>query len=119
MTLLPLLFTPQVALIGGLTLGVATIGKYCLTGRILGISGTIKGLVTGDVAPWRLAFSGGLIAAGALALNVMPAAFDAIPASYTVSCTAPAAVLAGAGLACRACSSATSFPDLVPPVSAI
>jgi hypothetical protein len=85
MPLVPLLFTPHAALIGGATLGVAAIAKYSLTGRILGISGTVKGFVTGDASHWRSAFAGGLVAAGGLALKLMPGAFDTLPASYTVS----------------------------------
>lgn len=34
-----LLFTPVVGLVGGAVLGVAAVGKYVVTGRILGISG--------------------------------------------------------------------------------
>ncbi len=85
MTLAPLLFTPEAAALGGLTLGAATIAKYCLTGRILGISGVVKGVVGGDASAWRLAFTGGLLAAGGLALRFMPGAFEALPDSYSVS----------------------------------
>ena len=35
-------FTPQAALAGGLVLGVATLAKLLLTGRVLGISGAVK-----------------------------------------------------------------------------
>ena len=44
-----------------------SIGKLALTGRVLGVSGAFKGLVRGDRAPWRVAFVGGLLAAGACA----------------------------------------------------
>lgn len=40
--LIQLSFTPQAALAGGLVLGVATLAKLLLTGRILGISGAVK-----------------------------------------------------------------------------
>ena len=60
-------FEPHAALVGGGILGVATVGKLLLTGRILGISGALKGAVeNGDLSPWRLSFLGGLIAAGVL-----------------------------------------------------
>jgi hypothetical protein len=39
---LELTFTPQHALLGGLVLGVATVGNLLLNGRVLGISGVIK-----------------------------------------------------------------------------
>ena len=77
-------FTPVTALIGGLTLGVATVAKYCITGRILGVSGTIKGLLAGETQPWRVAFTLGLLLAGALARAVMPGAFEQLPDAYTV-----------------------------------
>lgn len=58
-------FEPHAALVGGGILGVATVGKLLLTGRILGISGALKGVVeNGDLSPWRLSFLGGLVAAG-------------------------------------------------------
>ena len=60
-------FEPHAALVGGGILGVATVGKLLLTGRILGISGALKGAVeNGDLSPWRLSFLGGLVAAGVL-----------------------------------------------------
>jgi|TARA_B110000977_G_scaffold38255_1_gene51434 uncharacterized membrane protein YedE/YeeE len=65
-------FQPVHALAGGAILGVATVGKLLLTGRVLGISGAFKGTITeGDVSPWRFAFLGGLVASG-----VLDAAFD-------------------------------------------
>lgn len=35
-------FTPVPALLGGLVLGIAAVGKFAITGRILGISGALK-----------------------------------------------------------------------------
>lgn len=58
-------FQPAHAAIGGAILGVATVGKLLLTGRILGISGSFKGtVVDGDLSHWRFAFIGGLLASG-------------------------------------------------------
>lgn len=60
-------FQPVHALTGGAILGVATVGKLLLSGRILGISGSFKGTLTeGDLSPWRFAFLGGLVASGML-----------------------------------------------------
>ena len=60
-------FQPVHALTGGAILGVATVGKLLLSGRVLGISGSFKGTLTeGDLSPWRFAFLGGLIASGML-----------------------------------------------------
>ena len=66
MSSITLQFQPADALMGGAILGVATVGKLLLNGRVLGISGSFKGTVTeGDVSPWRFAFLGGLVASGA------------------------------------------------------
>jgi hypothetical protein len=35
-------FTPLTAVLGGLLLGIATAGKLLSTGRVLGISGSVK-----------------------------------------------------------------------------
>jgi hypothetical protein len=35
-------FTPAAALLGGITLGIAAVGKLALTGRIMGISGIVR-----------------------------------------------------------------------------
>lgn len=60
-------FQPVHALTGGAILGVATVGKLLLSGRVLGISGSFKGTLTeGDLSPWRFAFLGGLVASGML-----------------------------------------------------
>lgn len=78
-------FTPDSAIVGGLTLGVATLGKYVLTGRVLGISGTTRGLVMGDMSAWRLAFITGMAIGGILATQLVPNAFEKLPPSFTVS----------------------------------
>eukprot|EP00227_Mantoniella_beaufortii_P010317 CAMPEP_0197592532 /NCGR_PEP_ID=MMETSP1326-20131121/15142_1 /TAXON_ID=1155430 /ORGANISM="Genus nov. species nov., Strain RCC2288" /LENGTH=341 /DNA_ID=CAMNT_0043158237 /DNA_START=104 /DNA_END=1129 /DNA_ORIENTATION=- len=91
-------FEPAHAAIGGAILGVATVGKLLLTGRVLGISGTIKGpVVDGDAAPWRFAFVSGLIAAGLLDAMMNPLQV-AEPSAGLVR-TAIAGLLVGAGSA--------------------
>ena len=60
-------FTPWTSLAGGLLLGVASAAFILLSGRILGISGIVGGLLAprrGDNG-WRLAFVLGLLAAPA------------------------------------------------------
>ncbi|MBL8510313.1 MAG: YeeE/YedE family protein [Betaproteobacteria bacterium] len=55
-------FTPQAALLGGLLLGLAAALFILFSGRILGISGILGGLIgasRGDKA-WRIAFLAGL-----------------------------------------------------------
>ncbi len=60
-------FTPWTSLAGGLLLGVASAAFILLSGRILGISGIVGGLLAprrGDIG-WRLAFVLGMLAAPA------------------------------------------------------
>jgi hypothetical protein len=78
-------FTPVTALLGGLTLGIASLAKFAITGRILGISGALKGFVQGEVTPWRVLFTLGMVAGAWLAKGAAPGAFDAIPSTFTVS----------------------------------
>ena len=77
-------FTPVTALVGGLTLGIAATAKFAITGRILGISGALKGCVQADLTPWRLLFTGGMLLGAYAAKLAAPQAFDSLPASFTV-----------------------------------
>lgn len=79
-----LAFTPGTAAIGGLILGSATLGRFALTGRILGISGILRGGLMGDLSAWRLTFLTGLASAGLLAAGMVPQAFEVLPESYSV-----------------------------------
>lgn len=78
-------FTPATALVGGLTLGVAAVAKYAITGRILGISGALKGFVQGNITPWRVWFTAGMVGGALVAQSITPAAFDILPPTFTVS----------------------------------
>lgn len=58
-------FTPWASLVGGVLLGIASAAFVLLSGRILGISGIVGGLLTprmGDLG-WRIAFVAGMLAA--------------------------------------------------------
>eukprot|EP00882_Tetradesmus_deserticola_P004185 GHRQ01004421.1.p1 GENE.GHRQ01004421.1~~GHRQ01004421.1.p1 ORF type:complete len:173 (+),score=34.39 GHRQ01004421.1:383-901(+) len=79
-------FTPVPALLGGLVLGVATVGKFAITGRILGISGALKGFVQGSVTSWRVLFTLGMLGGAYVAAGITPGAFEVLPATFTVSC---------------------------------
>ena len=77
-------FQPAHALVGGTILGVATVGKLLLNGRVLGISGSFKGMVTeGDMSPWRFAFLGGLVASGTSTYRLFATLYSESP------CTSP------------------------------
>lgn len=77
-------FQPVHALTGGAILGVATVGKLLLNGRVLGISGSFKGMVTeGDMSPWRFAFLGGLVASGTSTYRLFATLYSESP------CTSP------------------------------
>jgi len=70
-------FTPLSALLAGALIGLAASVMLLGAGRVAGISGIFGGLLAprpGDVA-WRLAFVGGLLAAGIGAALFFPSAF--------------------------------------------
>jgi uncharacterized protein len=67
-------FTPISALSGGLLLGLGATVLFASLGRFAGISGIWGGVLQptrGDLS-WRVAFIGGLVAAGALMSRLMP-----------------------------------------------
>lgn len=70
-------FTPWASLAGGVLLGLASALFILLSGRLLGISGILGGLIrprSGDTG-WRIAFLAGLLVAPAVwALFVAPEA---------------------------------------------
>ena len=76
-------FTPLPSLLGGLTLGVQASSKLALTGRVLGISGTLKGVVIGRPSAWRLSFLAGLVAGGVALATFLPGAFEVLPPTYS------------------------------------
>lgn len=67
------------ALLGGALIGSGSALLLFTNGRIAGISGIASGLVHRETADraWRLAFLGGLVAAGVVASLVAPAAIGA------------------------------------------
>jgi len=89
-----LAFQPWQGLMGGMAMGVVTAGKLFLTGRVLGISGAIKGLLAGDFSLWRLSFLAGM-AGGSLLLG--PSYFDVLPPTYTMARAFLGALLVGMG----------------------
>lgn len=98
--LTPFIFTPIESGIGGLTLGVVTYAKLQLTGRVLGISGAVRGIVHGDGGEaWRVAFVTGLLAGGLALRSLLPGAFEVLPASYTLTRAILAGLLVGLGTA--------------------
>lgn len=83
-------FTPWTSLAGGLVLGLASAAFILLSGRILGISGILGGLmrpVPGDTG-WRLAFVAGLLVAPlawSLLAEPVAARFEAGPATLVIA----------------------------------
>lgn len=92
-------FTPAESLLGGLTLGVLASSKFAITGRILGISGIVRGLVKGNGQVWRVAFVAGLISGGFALQFILPSAFEVLPAVYTYQRAIAAGLLVGVGTA--------------------
>lgn len=95
----PFLFTPVESGLGGLSLGLLSYAKFSITGRILGISGAVRGLVCGSQEAWRVAFVAGLLAGGFALQGLLPTAFEAFPAGYTLSRALLAGLLVGLGTA--------------------
>jgi uncharacterized membrane protein YedE/YeeE len=95
--MLVLHFTPVEALLGGFCLGVATVGRLAITGRLNGTSGIIKGYVFGSTSLWRLVCISGVLLGGLLAKWLHPSAFDDLPASYTLTRAAVGGLLVGFG----------------------
>lgn len=67
-------FTPWSALVGGVLIGAATALVLGLNGRIAGISGVVARIFRGTPGDraWRIDFTLGLIAGGALAFALLP-----------------------------------------------
>ncbi|PSC71021.1 dynein intermediate chain axonemal isoform B [Micractinium conductrix] len=95
----PWAFTLVESGLGGLTLGLMSYAKLSITGRVLGISGAVKGLVCGSQEAWRVAFVAGLLAGGAVLRSLLPTAFEAFPAEYTLWRALLAGLLVGLGTA--------------------
>lgn len=93
-------FSPGSAGAGGLILGMAVVGKLAMTGRTLGISGAVKGLVAspGPVNAWRIAFLVGLVGSGVLA-DVPGIAFETHGSSVSLARSVLAGILVGWGTA--------------------
>ena len=68
-------FTPWTSLLGGILLGIAAGALFLNSGRILGITGILEGLLTprSPDAHWRFAFLLGLLAAPLAAKWILPA----------------------------------------------
>lgn len=86
-------FTPWTSLLGGVLLGMAAGALFLNSGRILGITGIVEGLLkpkSGDTS-WRLAFLLGLFAAPLVAKLLLPAELIHAPridANWTMVITA-------------------------------
>jgi len=66
------------ALLGGIIIGLAATFLMLFNGRILGISGIVKGALTpikGD-SQWRWSFILGIVTMGAIYFSIQPQAFD-------------------------------------------
>ncbi|GAX80738.1 hypothetical protein CEUSTIGMA_g8173.t1 [Chlamydomonas eustigma] len=94
-------FAPGHAALGGLLLGVATVAQLLLNGRVLGMSGVLKGLfVQKDPGSGRLALVAGLTAAAIPLSMLMPSAFTPLPDStFSLTRAAVGGLLVGFGAA--------------------
>jgi uncharacterized membrane protein YedE/YeeE len=71
-------FTPVSALLGGALIGLAATVMWWVLGKISGVSGIVGAALTarGPEITWRVAFIGGLLGAGAIAILVFPNAIS-------------------------------------------
>lgn len=92
-------FTPMEAAVGGLTLGTLAFSRLVLSGRVLGISGIVKGVLDGQAEAWRTAFVTGLLVGSAALTKLLPSAFEAMPVSYTFARAVVSGLLVGFGTA--------------------
>lgn len=88
---------PTDALLAGATLGLLTVLKLVLTGRVLGISGAAGGLVKGRHEAWRVAFVLGLLSGGVLVARFAPALLEVLPPGYSAGRAVSAGLLVGFG----------------------
>jgi uncharacterized membrane protein YedE/YeeE len=94
-------FAPGHAALGGLLIGTGTVAQLLLNGRVLGMSGILKGLfVQQDPGSGRLALLAGLTTAAIPLSMLMPSAFTPLPGD-TISLTRAAlgGLLVGIGTA--------------------
>lgn len=78
-------FTPVQSGLGGLVIGTSVAAQLLLTGRVLGVSGTVRGVATGAPGAWRPAFVAGLALTAVPLALMLPATMIALPPSFTVS----------------------------------
>jgi len=74
-------FTPWTSLLGGILLGIAAGALFLNSGRILGITGILEGLLTpkSEDSPWRFAFLLGMFAAPLAAKLILPTDLMHVP----------------------------------------
>lgn len=77
-------FTPVQSGLGGLIIGTSVAAQLLLTGRVLGVSGTVRGVATGAPGAWRPAFIAGLALTAVPLALMLPATMVALPPSFTV-----------------------------------
>ena len=87
-------FTPGSSLLGGVLLGLAAGALFLNSGRILGITGILEGVLQPkcDDSPWRFAFLLGLLAAPLAAKLILPADLLHVP---RIDASWPVLVVAG------------------------
>lgn len=90
-------FTPVQAAMGGLLLGIATVAQLLLTGRVLGISGTIKGTILQWPEHWKPAITLGMLLASIPLAVYLPSCFTVLPSSYTTERALIGGLLVGIG----------------------
>lgn len=99
-------FDPVAALVGGAFIGIASVARMGLSGRVTGLTSVPAGLVRGHAdEPERWLFLGGLIGSGLVLRAVFPAAFSAADLAPWREVVAGLASGAGAALVSGRCPS--------------
>ena len=89
------------SILGGLSIGLLAVAQLAIGGRVLGISGAVRGIVSAPLSMdrnqvFRYLFVGGLLAGGIL-LPYLPGGATATAASLSASRVATAGLLVGVG----------------------
>ena len=91
-------FTPLHACLGGAILGIAASGKVLLTGKVLGISGILGGVLKLEKPAWRYIFLGSLAAASIPAALLLPNSFSSLPTAFSYARAIAGGLMVGVGV---------------------
>eukprot|EP00884_Botryococcus_braunii_P004246 jgi/Botrbrau1/13822/Bobra.0056s0064.1 len=77
-------FTPVQGLLGGVAIGTVAAATVLINGRVMGLSGVLRGAFRREFHRGKGAFLGGLVGGASILRVVAPRAFDVLPPTFTV-----------------------------------